>query len=202
MAGYPTSHDATQHELDLLALLLEADPIQHPDAPQAYPWNPALSDADAYFNQLEQDAIALGWFDDLAPHVEALSQTVDQLWTTTGSASLTDRVQQLLSVNVPQQLVATIVSTAQQAVSSGKTLEQQLVQSVKDCFPTIAEEDWPVFTRRYAYAMRDASSESSDLEAALSNSPTQDWSELSEMDQVKLGLAIARYSIAQQQADH
>jgi hypothetical protein len=203
MAGYPTSHDETQHELDLLALLLEADPVQHADAPQAYPWNPALAEADVYFSQLEHEAIALGWFDDLAPQVEALSQTFEQLWTTTStSASLTDRVQQLLSVNMPQHLIANIISTTQQVVSSGKTMEQQLIQSVKDCFPTIAAEDWPVFARRYAYAMRDASAESSDLEAMLSNASAQDWSEMSEMDQVKLGLAIARYSIAQQQADH
>jgi hypothetical protein len=202
MAGYPTSHDTTQHELDLLALLLDADPVQHADALQAYPWNPASPQSDAYFNQLEQEAIALGWFDDLTPHVAALSQTVEQLWTaTSASASLTDRVQQLLAVNMPQHLVANIVRTAQQVVSSGNTMEQQLIQSVKDCFPAIADEDWPVFARRYAYAMRDVSSESSNLESMLSDVAAQDWAELSEMEQVKLGLAIARYSIVQQQAD-
>lgn len=203
MAGTPITPN-TQAELDLLALLLEADPLYDggEGTVQAYPWNPALPEAEAYFNHLEQEAIALGWFDDLAPYAEALSQTMEQAWSaiapqtasTAGVAALKARIQQTLSVDVPQTLISAIVQAAQNISSSSQDLEEQLIQCVQGCFSGIMAEDWPVIVRPYAFSMRSVAQAQS-LEAAL-QAPRAEWNDLSEFDQARLSAAIAGYALA------
>lgn len=201
MAGQPLSLGMQhQAELDLLALLLEAAPLQaDSDTPSAYPWNPAQPEADSYFDTLEQDALALGWFDDLDQRVESLGRVMDQIWEPVAplsiAESLKQHIYQALSVDVPQTLVSHIIQMAQRVAASGAALEEQLIECVQGCLPAIADEDWPVLARPYAHAMRDSNADS--LEAALRTMRCAAWTELSGIEQARLSLAIARYSIAQ-----
>ncbi|HEY9816363.1 MAG TPA: hypothetical protein V6D20_11270 [Candidatus Obscuribacterales bacterium] len=188
-----------QAELDLLALFLETTPFEEDADASVYPWNPAAPESDAYFEHLEQDAIALGWSDELDQRAESLGQVMEQLWASTANPSMAEtlqsRIHQALSVDVPQTIVDHIIQVAQRVAASGLALEEQLIQCVQDCLPTMANEDWQVLARPYAYAMRDSNSDS--LEAALRTMRCAAWTELSGIEQARLSLAIARYSIAQ-----
>lgn len=185
----------TQAELELLQLILEEPP--------AYPFNPFESDADAYFSALEQEVLATGWSDDdLAEQGQILSERVNQLWaafstpvaTSTADALTTDLLQRF-AARVPQPLVERIVQQARQVVSLNVSLADQLVQCVQDCLPKWGEEDLQVFARPLAFAMRSAESEA--LESTLQSVRSMDWADLSEVEQARLSLAIARYAIAQ-----
>lgn len=184
-------------ERDLLYAILNAEQLANAGeaSERIYPWNPADADADAFFAELEQDCDALGWSTDaLAPYAQALSQTMDALWTTVAPAIVLPEAA-LQAFQVPQSLVNTIVQRAQQLIESNLSLADQLVQCVRETLPNLAEDDLQVLARPYAFAMRGSATET--LEAALRTMRCAAWTELSGIEQARLSLAIARYAIAQ-----
>ena len=68
-----------------------------------------------------------------------------------------------------------------------------MVECVLDILPQWDEEDLQVLARPLAYAMREADSEGVEL-VTTSRKP---WTELSEIEQAIVGLAVARYAISQ-----
>jgi hypothetical protein len=172
-----------QAELELLQLMLQES---------TYPWNPGELEADAYFAALDQDVVNAGWsLTDLTEQGQIFATRLDQVWATVPTA---DPLLQRFATQVPQALLNRIAETARQVVSSKLSLADQLVQCVQDSMQWAAE-DLQVLARPYAFAMRDTTSAS--LESALNSLPSQTWDDLSEIEQARMGLVIARYAIAQ-----
>ncbi|MBD3881752.1 hypothetical protein IFO70_08305 [Phormidium tenue FACHB-886] len=184
-----------QAELELLQLILQ-------DSASCYPCNPAEPEAEAYFAALEQEVVKAGWSEeDFAAPVQVLATQLSQLWA---AADARETVAQRLfkteffqrfAAQVPQQMLNTIVQRAQQMLSSNLTLADQLVHAVQECLPSWEEEDLQVLARPFAYAMR--GSETEMLEVALRSVRCAEWAELSGVEQARLSLAIARYTIDQ-----
>lgn len=186
-----------QAELELLQLILE-QPNDLQDLP--YPYNPADPEADAYFDALEQEVLALGWSEaDLMAEGRTLSHHVDQLWASLAtpevSTSVAEELLHQLSARVPQQILNGIMQKARQVFNQKLSLSDQLVQCVQSYVPMWGVEDLQVFARPLAYAMRAPESES--LDSTLQTVRVADWHELSDVEQARLSLAIARYAIAQ-----
>ena len=74
-----------------------------------------------------------------------------------------------------------------------QSLADQMVECVLDILPQWDEEDLQVLARPLAYAMRDADPEGVELVMATQRL----WAELSEIEQARVGLAVARYAISQ-----
>ena len=85
-----------------------------------------------------------------------------------------------------------IAQKAQAVISSNLSIAEKLVQCVQQQLPNWGEEDLIVFSRPLAYAMR---GENNPVESTLSAIPEIQWSELSDMEQVRLSMAIARYAL-------
>jgi hypothetical protein len=185
-----------QAERELLQLIL------HSDTP--YPWNPAESEAEAYFAELEQE-VAAGWSSaEIAAQGQALGSQLEQLWATVlPTAAVRESTAQALSTElftqfsaqVPKPFLDKIVARASQIITANLSVADQLVQCVQELLPEWGEDDLQVLARPFAYAMRGAETEM--LEAALRSVRCAAWTELSGIEQARLSLAIARYAIAQ-----
>lgn len=173
-----------QTELDdLLEAVLGADDRV------SYPWNPADSGAEAYFAELEQDFTLDGLQpEELTARSQVLFNQLNQMWA---QMSLSKR----FAAHVPQRLLDTIVQQAQQVISTNLSLADQLVQCVREIMPAWDEDDLRVLARPLAYAMRGAETDNN-LESTLGSVRSTEWASLSEIEQARLSLAIARYALA------
>jgi hypothetical protein len=188
-----------QAELELLQFILEE--------PTVYPFNPIEPEAEAYFDALEQEVLAMGWSaEELDAQGQRLSQHLDQLWSAfpTPATEATEDVLsaflfQRFAARAPQTLLNHIAQQAQQIVNQNLTLAEQLVQCVQACLPSWGEDDLQVFARPLAFTMR--APEPVTMESTIEQIRSVAWEELSEVEQARLSLAIARYALAQLSSD-
>jgi hypothetical protein len=189
-------------ELELLQIIFEMEDLETEEA-ISYPYNPSDPETDSYFETLEKEVLAAGWsMDDLSEQGRILSDRVDQLWSTFPTSAveastavdvLSSTLFQRFAPRVPQQLLESIAQKAQQVTSQNLSLADQLVMCVQDCLPNWGTDDLQVFARPLAFAMR--SPETEVLESALQSIRSATWTELSEIEQARLSLVIARYAI-------
>lgn len=173
----------TQAEMELLATIFQTD--------VAYPWNPAQLESESYLMSLEQEFPLSDSFsdNDIVLKSQVLFSQLEQVWlTTTLQKSLRDKF-----ANFPQDLLASIAQSVQNVTVKYQSLADQMVDSVVGILPQWAEEDLQVFARPLAYAMRDVDSEDGELGIVFS----RPWEELSEIEQAKVSLTVARYAISQ-----
>lgn len=165
-----------------------------------YPWNPAEPEAEIYFAEVERGFILCEWQDDaeIESATDALFKQLHQCWATPLSSAI-DTLKQSLSNRfaslVPQDLLEAIVNTAQQVVSSNLSLADQLVYCVKPLLPNWAEDDLLVLARPLAYAMRGTSETTGD--SIPGGVRSTEWTELSQMEQVRVSLAVAHSALVQ-----
>lgn len=179
-----------QEELDLLQVVLETD--------ASYPWNPAQPESEAYFTQLEHRfALAELPLEEIEVRSQKLFAQLDRLWEDTDQSVVTQSspfkkllplLSDKFSARVPMAWLNAIAQQATKLKSTNLSLERQLVHCVQELLPNWLEEDLQVFARPYAWAMR--SSEPPALRSV-------DWTELSEIEQVRLSFAIAHFALTQ-----
>ncbi|MBW4690838.1 MAG: hypothetical protein KME27_03635 [Lyngbya sp. HA4199-MV5] len=165
---------------------------EEPTARAPYVWNPAVPESEAFFTALEQDSSLDGWdADAINIRSNAFFAQVNQLWSAT---SLQETLIQRFATRVPQQFLTAIATRAQNVLSSSASLADQLVQCVQDVLPNLADDDLYVLARPLAYAMR---GNDAPIESTLERVRSVEWDALSEVEQARLSLAIARYAIAE-----
>jgi len=173
----------TQAEMELLATIVQTD--------VAYPWNPAQLESESYLAALEQEfALSDSFSDsDIAQKSQVLFAQLEQVWLTTAlQKSLREKV-----ARVPQDFLTRIAQSVQNATVKYQSLADQMVECVLDILPQWAEEDLQVLARPLAYAMREVDSEGAQLVMAAK----RPWAQLSEIEQARVSLAVARYAISQ-----
>lgn len=187
---YQSYQDAlSQTQGELLEALWQTDD-------DCYPWNPAEPEAQDYLADLEA-GFSLSSCQTEA-EITAGSQTLfdrlHQCWRATefedssGSASLKRSLAERFS-GVPVSWRETIANQAQQALSMNHSFADKLVLCVKPLLPNWSDDDLFVFARPWAYAMRG----NQDFDTLGS----VEWSKLSPIEQVRLSLAIAHYTLTQ-----
>ena len=170
-------------EMELLATIVEAD--------VAYPWNPAQLESESYLTDLEQEFALCDCFSDsdIAQKSQVLFGQLEQVWLATSlQKSLREKFDR-----VPQDFLTRIAQSVQNATVKYQSLADQMVECVLDILPQWAEEDLQVLARPLAYAMREA--DASGVEVVMET--IRPWDELSEIQQARVGLAVARYAIYQ-----
>lgn len=173
----------TQAQMELLATIVQTD--------VAYPWNPAQLESESYLTALEEEFALFDAFSDsdIAQKSQVLFAQLEQVWLTTAlQKSLREKF-----ARVPQDFLARIAQSVQNATVKYQSLADQMVECVLDILPQWAEEDLQVLARPLAYAMREVDSEGAELVMAT----TRPWAQLSEIEQARVSLAVARYAISQ-----
>lgn len=175
----------TQGELLEVLLLSEED---------FYPWNPAEPEAEAYFAELERGFLLSDWQEEeeIKSASQALFNQLHQCWASAAD-SLKPSLAERFAAFMPQTWLEAIAKKAQQIFPTNLSLADQLVLCVQPLLPTWAEEDLLVLARPLAYAMR-GNSDSTD-EDIPSSIRVGEWTELSQMEQVRLTLAVARSAL-------
>jgi hypothetical protein len=196
MTNEPQNAPMSSVELDLLSLLIQP-------GDEIYPWDTDNLAAEAYFLEAERRLEADNGLGQaaLATAPNFLSQ-LDRLWLAKTPAqdpqqSLQAKLSAQFAAHVPQEWLEAISRQAIQVIHSQKSLSAQLVQCVQELVPNYLAEDLLVLARPYAYAMR---SNPSQANMQLEITPQQ-WTTLSETQQAKLSLAIARYALEQIQVE-
>ena len=170
----------------------EIEVVETPTSKISYPWNPSDPSAESFLLELEQEFSLNTWEDhDIAQRSQSFFSHLDALWLAT---DLETTLAQKFAW-VPQALLAAIAQQAQKVVETSNSLADQLIQCVRDVLPSWAEDDLQVLARPLAYAMR---SDAADVvDATINSVDAIAWSDLSETEQARMSLAIARYAIDQ-----
>ena len=170
----------------------EIEVAETPTSKISYPWNPSEPSAESFLSELEQEFSLDNWDDsEIAQRSQSFFGHLDALWSAT---DLKTTLGQKFAA-VPQSLLATIARQAQKVVETSNSLADQLIECVQDVLPSWAEDDLQVLARPLAYAMR---GDAADVVDAMVNSVGAiAWSDLSETEQARMSLAIARYAIDQ-----
>jgi len=186
-----------QAELELWQLLCLAET-------EVYPWNPAELESECYYAALENSELRL--FDGLESEVEDRAQQffahLDDQWMNLSpeKASLVEQLMRRFAAQVPQSAIAAIAQKAEQVVSESMSLANQLMACVEEALPQLHAEDLEVLARPLAYAMRGTETDAA-IEATLKTVRPVEWVSLSEIEQARLSLAVARYALAQLQQE-
>jgi hypothetical protein len=171
---------------------------ENPNLKAPYPWNPTDPETEAFFTELEHDFSLDDWqADEISNRANAFFSKVNQLWSTT---KLQESLAQRFAARIPQPLLIAIANRAQQVLTTSQSLADQLVRSVQDVLPNLAEEDLYVLARPLAYAMRNGESQGA-VDSTLEKVRTVAWEELSEVEQARLSLAAARCALAELESE-
>ena len=158
-----------------------------------YPWNPADPTATLYFENLEAAFEASNLSEDIfTSQWHRLSQQAEQLWSC-HSASLAELLIQQFESRMPVPLLTQLAAKAQTVSENGLALVDQLVDCVQEILADWESDDLRVMARPLAMAMRDGQGEIVDV--TLRSVRQTGWESLSELEQVRLSLAIARYAL-------
>jgi hypothetical protein len=165
--------------------------IQDRDS-NCYPWNPTEVEVEAYLAELDSEFELDGWSDEeIQARSERFFSQLDSCFP-----SLAESLAERFAARVPTAWVEAIAQKAQALVTANLSLADQLVQCVQELFPNWQEDDLLVVARPVAYAMRE---ETEATDRPLTVAPSTEWQDLSEIEQARLSIAIARYAIAQVQ---
>lgn len=189
-----SSYTKSSLELEMLAALLAEDSI--------YPWDGSNAETEAYFIAAEQEFGASWQAEETSARSHSFLSQLDRLWQAATPAnaitSLQAKLRAQFADRLPQNWLDAIAQQARQAIATQETLAGQLVECVQQLLPNFGAEDLQVLARPYAYAMRSSSNE---MPKMLGNITPEKWATLSEVQQAKVTLAIARYALEQLQAD-
>ncbi len=184
--------DCNQVELELLRVLLATDDT-------CYPWNPVDPASEDYFADLEQQLSMDELSDEeVTAGAAAFYTHLDSLWSNLPSTQDSSQLQAKLASfaeRVPQLLVDTIANHAVRLWDSQQSKADQLVQCVQGFLSQWGEDDLLILARPYAYPMRGQEIDIH-VESILSK-VNKDWTDLSDVEQAKVSLAIAQYALTQ-----
>ena len=176
-----------QAQLDLLHSVLASAP--------SLPWDPCSPATTQYLDQLEQD---LGDDLEIASQWTQVSALAEALWAVPETSLLTTLTQKF-GTRMPQQLLVQLATQVQEAANSGQALIDQLVTATQAVVTEFAADDLQVMARPMALAMRSGADDT--VDSVVQSIRAVDWAELSELEQARLSLAIARYALAELDAD-
>lgn len=199
------NNSLSKSEMDLLATLLEPED-------NSYPWNPYDEDAAAYFNQVEEHFVMQDLLDEeLGKRCEVFHNQLDALWktvdtseqyncntNTTVTVKLQKSLQQKFSNSMPSNWINLIAQKAAEIFNEKQSMTEQLIKCVQAVLPSLEADDIMVLARPLAYATRSA--EPNKVESTLANfnqDKNCEWTALSEIEQAKVGLAVAYHALNQ-----
>lgn len=183
----------SQVEMELLqALCLDDQAI--------YPWNPIVQESKAFFAELEVSGLDIpNWSEsEVAARSQQFFARLGSLWESVSlvPVGVIEALERQFADRVPVAILQAIANKAQQVVSTPGSLADRLIECTQTVMSQLPVEDLQVLARPFAYAMRGSEADSL-LEATLSKVRPVDWTELSDLEQARLSLAIAHYTLEQ-----
>lgn len=195
---FPSFH--SQAEQELLQALLQNE------EESVYYWNPTERDSDAYFAQLEKAFQLDDWTEEeVEQKAQGFFNQFDAMWAVDVPQIAVENIfavlRQKFASRVPTAWLEAISHQAyqlkfgQDCVYNQMNLADRLVRCVQELLPNWPEGDLYLFSRPLAFAMR--GTEAAAVDSMMATVRDLPFSELSDMEKARLGLAIARYALAE-----
>lgn len=180
MSSEPSEQSAQALQQELLERLTLGD--------GGYPWNPSDPEADGYFEGLEsQDSLSEVWTEsELATRASQFFAIAQAQFIADPLDVVKSNLHRRFSDFVPAQQLAEILERAGAIADRNLPRIGQLIACVQPLWSTWSEEDLQVFARPLAMAMRGSDS--------VKQAP---WDELTEIERIRLTLAVARAALNQ-----
>lgn len=199
------NNSLSQVELDLLTTLLEPED-------NSYPWNICDEETQTYFDRLEEQFPMQDLLDEeLHTRCEGFHNQLDALWSkvetsthyncntnSTVAVKLQKSLEKEWSNSMPSYWINSIAQKAAEIFNSQESITQQLIECVQAVLPSLEVDDIMVLARPLAYATRSGSHQK--VESTLANfnqDDNREWTALSEIEQAKVGLAVAYHALNQ-----
>ncbi|MBE9225750.1 hypothetical protein IQ264_09980 [Phormidium sp. LEGE 05292] len=189
----------SQAKQELLQVLLQNE------EESVYYWNPTEQDADCYFAQLEKTFQLDDWIEEVEEKAQSFYNQLDAIWAIDvpqlGAEDIFAILQQKFAFRVPSAWLKTISHKAcqlkfgKERADNQMNLADQLVCCVQELLPNWPEGDLYLFSRPLAFAMR--GTETAVIDSMIATIRELPFSDLSDVEQARLGLAIARYALAE-----
>lgn len=161
---------------ELLAILVEEE--------STYPWDVTDLDSNDLLDLTETPFSLFEGLEETAIEGQAhrFFTNLHQQWPTVSVSSQSNIFDKFASL-LPAEHLNRLVESAENLVNSQLDNFDRLVACLSELFPQWSPEDLQVFARPYAYTMRNGHSETT-IE-------TENWQNLSEIEQIRLSAAIA-----------
>jgi len=164
---------------------------ENPSATISYPW---MIESPAVNGFFEQSSIFTDWeIGEIEHRANQFFAHLDTLWA---GATVQSNLRQRFAARIPSHLLSTIAQQAQKVMSESVSLADQLVLCVQELLPTLATDDLYVLARPLAYTMRNGYGQDC-VESVLTKVRAIAWEQLSEVEQARLTLAVARCALAE-----
>lgn len=162
---------------------------------QTYPWSSLRRESQSYFAQIEASTASMTSRpeSEVTAGAQRFLGHLDRLWDATSTRSA-NAVEDQFAQKIPTAFLQAIGRQVKLLKDSSLTLADQLVECTYEVMPHWAVEDLQVLARPFAYAMRGTESDNT-IEAILDKMELSDWTDLSEIEQIRLCLAYARYTL-------
>lgn len=173
---------STQTDLDLLQALFQEETL--------YPWHPTHPESVAYLTELETEFELSDCFTEaeIDQRSQAFFCQVEKLYlATTLQQSLLRRFTDQVPRELLDRLAEAALKVGQKMSDSRLSLADGLVACVQEILPQWQAEDLYVLARPFAFSM---------LGSETDVRETQ-WAEMSEVEQARVSLAIARYALSE-----
>lgn len=161
-----------------------------------YPWNPYTIEAEAYFMEQEAEGSIVAVFAEaeLAQRSQRLMHQINHLWSATHlQIFLLERFAEKIPDELLNRLAKVVTRMTEKVSAQSLSLADQLVECVQELLPEWPDDDLQVLARPFAYAMRGAEPDGIGANSTILEGGS--WSELSEIEQARTCLAIARYAL-------
>ena len=186
--------DLNRYRLELSEMLLQDEVV--------YPWNPYGTEAEVFFQEKEQQ---FPWTESLDSQemkvkAEDFFASLEQCWSSVTESRVKQSLSQRFGELVPSDWLEAIARRVEELSSVNLNPLEQLIQSVQPLLTGWQEEDLQVFARPLVYAMR--SQKNQGVESTIKSLEKTPWEQLSEIEKVRLSMAIANYALSELKKDN
>ncbi len=192
---YPVASNPSPSSRPSRSLDLELELLQAILATQVtYPWHPLSPDGQQYLDAQETQA----WAEAAPPEADlqtawqALQREATTCWAGAGASfnsALLGALFAQFGQQVPLPLLAQLGQQVEALLHQGDALMDRMVAAALTVLDGWDTDDLRVVARPLALAMRDGDG----MEVVMATLGNRPWSDLSEVEQARLSLAIARY---------
>ena len=186
--------DLNRYRLELSEILLRDEIV--------YPWNPYGTEAEDFFQEKEQQFPWAESLDNQEMQVKAedFFASLEQCWSSVTESKVKQSLSQRFGELVPSDWLEAIAQRIEELSSVNLNPLEELIQCVQPLLTGWQEEDLQVFARPLVYAMR--SQKNQGIESTIKSLEKTPWEQLSEIERVRLSMAIANYALSELKKDN
>ena len=158
-----------------------------------YPWDLKDLETEEYINNLENQFSDNWTNQELENKAQSFFSRLNQCWDINSNCNIYNVLSEQFGSTIPHNLLENISVEINKVITLNINPMERLIQCVKPLLSQWSEVDLQVFARPLVFAMRGDFEPEKDMVNSLMEN--KKWQDLSEVEQAKVTLAIAQYTL-------